>query len=251
MNREEPALTLRLATWNLHRGRGRDGRIDPGRTLSALLQTPELAGADILSLHEAEDEAAPYAGFLDLARLEAETGLRSVHAGADLRHGPASHGVIGTILLLRPPLAAARTVMLRMPGLYPRAAVLADIGPVVLAATHLSLAQPLRILQVRRIVRALAGLPRRPAVLMGDLNEWRPWLGLAFARPVAGRRFAGPPRATFPAARPVLPLDRILCEDPCTLTEVRAVSSPTLVAASDHLPLTATLRLRISAATSG
>lgn len=232
----------RIATWNLHRGRGRDGRIDPGRTLATLLATPELAQADILSLHEAEDEAPPYGGFLDLARLEAGTGLRSVHITPDLRPGPSSQGMIGNLLLLRPPLAAAAQAI-RMPGLYPRAAVLADLGALTVVSTHLSLGQPLRADQMRRIGRALAARPGQPVVLVGDLNEWRPWLGLAFARLLAGRRFHGPARATFPAARPLLPLDRILCDLPGAVTDLRAVTSPALVAASDHLPLAATLRL--------
>lgn len=247
----EGLLTLRLATWNLHRGRGRDGRIDPARTLAALLSTPDLARADILSLHEAENEAAPFAGFLDMARLEGETGLRSVHSESAMRFGPGSHGMIGTILLIRPPLVARQAAVLRMAGLYPRAAVLADIGPAVVAATHLSLAQPLRVMQMRAISVALAALPPGPAVLMGDLNEWRPWLGLAFTRVVGGRRFEGPARPTFPAGRPFLPLDRILSNAAGAVADVRAVTSPELVAASDHLPLAATLRLRISAATSG
>jgi endonuclease/exonuclease/phosphatase family metal-dependent hydrolase len=239
----EAPLTLRLATWNLHRGRGRDGRIDPARTLETLLGTPDLAAADVLSLHEAEAEAAPHAGFLDLGRLEAETGLRSVHSAPALRFGPGSHGMIGNLLLVRPPLVCLRAAAVRMPGVYPRTAVLADLGPVAVVATHLSLAQPLRAVQMRRIGRALSEWPRKPAVLIGDLNEWRPWLGLAFAATVARRRFRGPAPATFPAVRPLLPLDRILCDVPGAVADLRAVTSAALVAASDHLPLAATLRL--------
>lgn len=243
MRAEAAGRDLHVATWNLHRGRGRDGRIDPARTVDALLRTAELAEADILSLHEAEDEAPPYAGFLDLARFEAETGLRSVHQTPDLRHGPASHGLIGNLLFLRPPLAALRTEALRMAGVYPRTAILADIGPAVLVSTHLALSQPLRAVQMTRIARGLSRFPEKPVVLLGDLNEWRPWLGAAFSRVVAGRRFFGRARPTFPASRPLLPLDRILCDRPGAIADTRAPSSPALVAASDHLPLVARLRL--------
>ncbi len=243
-------MDLALAVWNLHRGRGADGRIDPARTLAAILSQPDLARADVLALHEADGERPPYPPFLDLAALEAATGLRSVHRTAGLREGAGSHGFRGNILLLRPGIGLAAVEVHALGGVCPRGAVVARLaaGPVIVAA-HLSLAQGFRIAQMRRLRPALAG--QAPVVVIGDLNEWRPWGGLALSRAVTGRALRGEVRATFPAARPVLPLDRILCDRPGALTGVRALRDPALVAASDHLPLVARLSLAPGPATSG
>ena len=82
-----------------------------------------------------------------------------------------------------------------------------------------------------------------PTVLLGDLNEWRPWGGLALSRRIAGRHLTGPARATFPARLPLLPLDRILCDVPGAVAQARAIATPEVRAASDHLPLAARLTL--------
>jgi endonuclease/exonuclease/phosphatase family metal-dependent hydrolase len=58
-----------------------------------------------------------------------------------------------------------------------------------------------------------------------------------------GLDLRGPARATFPATRALLPLDRILTTAPGAVTEARAIDGPGIRAASDHRPLTATVRL--------
>lgn len=238
---------LSCATWNIHRTRGVDGRIDPDRALASILSTPDLARTDILTLQEAEGECPPYAGFPAFADLPAQTGLCSVHGDPATRWGAASQGFIGTILYLRPPLVPVHVAVIDLPGVCPRGAVVAEVSggprPFRVVATHLSLSQPLRIVQMRTLAQHLARRPAMPTVLMGDLNEWRPWGGLAFAPRIAGRRLTGPARATFPARLPVLPLDRILCDVPGAVTAARALVTPEVRAASDHLPLAARLTL--------
>lgn len=238
---------IACASWNIHRARGADGRVDPGRILAAIRATPDLARADILTLQEAEGECPPYPGFAALADLPAQTGLRSVHGDPETRWGAPSQGFIGTILYLRPPLLATYVAVLDLPGVCPRGAVVAEVQggprPFRVVATHLSLSQALRIVQMRTLAQHLARRQAMVTLLMGDLNEWRPWGGLALSPRVAGRHFIGPARATFPARRPVLPLDRILCDLPGAVTGARAIATPEVRAASDHLPLVATLTL--------
>lgn len=242
-----PDGKINCATWNVHRGRGADGRVDPDRVLAALLATPDLARADILTLQEAEGECPPYPGLAALAALPARTGLVSVHDAPGSRWGTASQGFIGTILYLRPPLRAAHVTVIDLPGLCPRGAVVAEVGggprPFRVVATHLSLSQPLRIVQMRTLAQYLARRPPIVTVLMGDLNEWRPWGGLALSARIAGRALTGAARATFPARFPMLPLDRILCDVEGAVGDVRAIATPDVRAASDHLPLVASLTL--------
>jgi len=240
-----PALAC--ATWNIHRARNAGGRHDPGNILALIAADARLGGADILSLQEAEGERHPYAGFPALADLPGRTGLRSVHVPQGSRWGPESQGFLGTILFLRPPLIAHSVAVIDLPGYYPRGAVLADVsgGPVPfrVVTTHLSLSQPLRIVQMRTLAQALNRRTPMPLVLIGDLNEWRPWGGWAFCARVAGRRLHGITRASFPARAPFLPLDRILCDVAGAVRGTAALTGPAFRAASDHLPLTARLIL--------
>jgi endonuclease/exonuclease/phosphatase family metal-dependent hydrolase len=241
------AARLRCVSWNVHRGRGQDGRVDPVRTGEVLCREVCAGMPDILCLQEADTETPPHRGLLDLARIEAATGLASVHDGPAARWGAESHGFLGVVLFLGPHLGLDDLVLLDLPGHCHRGAVVADIsgagGPVRVVGTHLSLGQPARIAQMRTIGQHLFRRAPRQTILMGDLNEWRPWGGLALSRAVVGLDLRGPARATFPATRALLPLDRILTTAPGAVTEARAIDGPGIRAASDHRPLAAVVRL--------
>jgi endonuclease/exonuclease/phosphatase family metal-dependent hydrolase len=88
-----------------------------------------------------------------------------------------------------------------------------------------------------------------PTLLLGDLNEWRAYWALSSLRwlePVFSVVNQAPP--SFPAQRPMLALDRILG---CARAEVHHVAvHDTALArmASDHLPMTALVRLHAAEA---
>jgi endonuclease/exonuclease/phosphatase family metal-dependent hydrolase len=243
-----PETALDCVTWNLHRARGADGRVDPARSGTVLAREVCPPGAaDILVLQEADDEAPPHRGLLDLDRLAAETGLRPAQRAPGLRWGAASHGFHGVVVLLGPGIAVEGAALLDLPGRCPRGAVVIDARAggcaFRLIGTHLSLGQLFRIAQMRVIGQYLARRPERPTLLVGDLNEWRPWAGAAFSPRLLGRRFAGPALATFPAGRPVLPLDRVLVTAPGGVTAARVLDGPGIREASDHRPLAARVAL--------
>ena len=241
---------LRLVTWNVHRARGRDGRLDPGRVLGVIAGDIADAAPDLLLLQEADADPPPHEGLLDPSAIEAATGLRHAQADPATRWGPASLGFLGVAVFAHPRLAVGACRLLDLPGRCPRGAVVLDLAPpgaapLRLVATHLSLAQWLRAVQLRAIGQHLArSRPAMDAVIAGDLNEWRPWGGLALSRRVAGLALHGPARATFPTPRPVLPLDRALGTRPGLVAEARALDGPAIRAASDHHPLLATIAPR-------
>ncbi|MBF9036214.1 endonuclease [Rhodobacterales bacterium HKCCE2091] len=241
--------TLNLVTWNVHRCKGRDGRCDPSRIAKALKEDVATVGPQVLALQEADDEGSDQVGLLDLSEVESATGLRYVPG---LRWGPDSHGFQGSVLFLAPELEIAHADVLDLPGVWPRGAVVLDLAEPALrlVATHLSLSLALRAAQMRTIGQYLARRPPLPLVVAGDLNEWMPWGSVALSRKVTGQRLRGPVRRTFPSSGPTLPLDRILGGDGVEVTEARALDTPALRAASDHLPLAGRLRLR-RGATSG
>jgi len=245
----EPVLRqIACVTWNIHRARGQDGLIDPGRVARVLTQDVcPRASHQIMALQEADTETPPHAGILDLDLIEAETGLRHVHRDAGMRWGVHSHGFLGAILFLHPDFRIVAQDVLDLPGHCHRGAVVTEAvhsGVLLrIVTTHMSLSQPLRVVQMRIIGQYLRRRPVMQTILLGDLNEWRPWGGLALSRRTVGVRLSGPVRPTFPSRRPILPLDRILTDRPGAVTDMRSIDTPGIRAASDHLPLSARVRI--------
>lgn len=232
---------LGCATWNVHRAKGQDGRVDPVRVVDAIGTALAAHASDVLALQEADGECRPHARILDVAKIAQTTGLSSVHDRAALRWGPQSDGFLGTILFLHPRLERTHADVIDLPGHCHRGAISVetqvDGRNVRIISTHLSLSQPLRIMQMRIIGQYLRRRPKMQTILLGDLNEWRPWGGFAFSRKCVGTTLRGPARATFPTRRPVLPLDRILTEAPGMVQDIRVIDTPETNSASDHRPL--------------
>lgn len=237
------STTLSCVSWNIHRGRGEDGIVDPGRIRDVLLAEVCGAGTDLLVLQEADEEVHPHRGILDISAIEAGTGLGWIHGAPARRWSDASHGFLGVVCFAGAAVTVEDVALLDLPGHCARGAVVLDLrkagAPLRLVATHLSLSQPLRVAQMRTLGQHLARRVPRPTVLCGDLNEWRPWGGLALSRRVLGMALAGPARPSFPVRRPVLPLDRVLAGQGARVLGVRVLDGPGIRAASDHRPLAA------------
>ena len=236
---------LTCAAWNLHRARGNDGVVDPARTLDVLLAEVWRPGTDALILTEADAEPPSFQGLLDLARLSADTGLRHAHPGRVTWDG--SHGFHGIVLLVADGIEVEEVRLVDLPGVHHRGAVVADLSkdgvPLRLIGAHLSLGQVARVAQTRTLGQHLDRHHERQTILVGDLNEWRPWGGAAFSRAVVGRRLSGPARGTFPWWWPVLPLDRVLVTAEGAVTTFEVLDGPGIRATSDHRPIRATVRL--------
>jgi endonuclease/exonuclease/phosphatase family metal-dependent hydrolase len=221
--------------------------VDPDRIARVLCDEVCPPGQDALVLQEADGEVPPHRGFLDLARIEADTGLRHLHTEPDRRWGPESHGFLGTIVFLHPEALVERVALVDLPGHCHRGAVVVDFRrdgrALRLVGAHLSLSQGLRVAQMRTLGQHLFRRDPRPVLLCGDLNEWRPWGGLALSPRVTGLRLTGPAPATFPVGRPVLPLDRVLATPPARVVSVRVLDGPGIRAASDHRPIRAEVAL--------
>ena len=232
---------LTCATWNIHRARGPDGRVDPARVVDAIARHLGGGRLDVLALQEADAERPPHAGLVDIAQIAWITGLDPAQDAPELRWGAQSDGFLGTVLLLHPRLRRLHADLIDLPGHCPRGAVAvemdADGRAVRIASAHLSLSQSLRIVQMRIFGQYLRRRPPMQTIFLGDFNEWRPWGGLMFAPRVAGTPFRGPARRTFPSTRPLLPLDRVLTDLPGRVVATQVLREPAFARASDHLPL--------------
>lgn len=236
------AQQLRCATWNVHRAKGADGKVNPGRIEDVIDQVFGPLDLDVLALQEADGECRPHARIFNVQRIALDTGLVYIHDAAS-RWGPKSDGFLGTILFLSRVLHHRHIDVVDLPGHCRRGAVSVEViygtRRVRIMSTHLSLFQPLRIVQMRILGQYLRRRPPMQTILLGDLNEWHPWGGLMLHRRLVGTALRGPACRTFPSTRPVLPLDRILTDAPGEVRGLRAVNTPPVAMASDHLPLDA------------
>jgi len=234
------ARCLRLATWNIHGGIGRDRRYDPGRIIAVLQELR----ADIIALQEVASLAV-HGEFLGQVRSALDV---HVVVGRTLTRRAADYG---NALLSRFPVKETSNIDLTVGSHEPRGAIDARLDvegrELRVMSTHLGLRPAERRKQVHRILCALDSDAHGPVVLMGDVNEWYLW-----GRPVRwlhARFRSTPAPATYPAQRPVFALDRIWARPVQYLRGVAVHRSALAHVASDHLPLKAEYAMNVTANT--
>jgi endonuclease/exonuclease/phosphatase family metal-dependent hydrolase len=238
--------TIRIATYNIHKCRGLDGRVRPERIVQVLRELD----ADILALQEVVGgrDGDPRS---DQARFFArELGYRCV-MGENRRLDGAPYG---NLLLSRFAIRSARNYSVSTASREPRGCLRADVAidDAVLHVfnVHLGTSFFERREQARRLVSGeILGQPglagRR--VVLGDFNEWTRGLAsrllAARLRSVDLERHLGK-RRTYPGVLPFLHLDHIYFDPHLELVKLALHKSRAAMIASDHLPLVADLRFR-------
>jgi endonuclease/exonuclease/phosphatase family metal-dependent hydrolase len=228
---------LSVASYNVHRCIGGDGRRDVARVARVI----DSLGADIIALQEVEWSRASEDGPMQIDVLAHLVGLTAI-SGPTIEH---ANGHFGNALLTRLPIRTVRKLDLTFRSREPRGAIDVDFDiagtHVRVIATHLGLLPSERRHQVQRILETAADQHDGVTVLLGDINEW-----LVAGRPLRWlhRRF-GQCRAqrTFPAWFPIFALDRIWVHPKGALLCVDAKTSAEAKVASDHLPVRAELSL--------
>jgi endonuclease/exonuclease/phosphatase family metal-dependent hydrolase len=238
---DEPE-TLRFASYNVHKCVGIDRKFDPDRTRAVIGEID----ADVIALQEADRRFGDRNGLLDLDALERETGLVPVPLARRRRLG---HGWHGNLLLVKQ--GEVRDVhQMDLPGLEPRGAVLADLelvhGHVRVLAVHLGLLRQSRMAQLRTLIGLLPHDWSVPTIILGDMNEWRRDRRSSLGSLPPGFGPVGEFVPSFPAVFPVFALDRILARPHHMIEDVAAHASPLARVASDHLPVTARVRLPVA-----
>ncbi len=220
-----------VASYNIHKAVGVDGRRVPQRILDVLGEMD----ADVAVLQEADTRFGVRTSVFPGGML-AEAGWRV----APVAEHSQAIGWHGNAVLVRGGLEVVRAARLPLPALEPRGAVMADVAAggklLRLVGMHLDLSGLWRARQVRAVREGVARQPgNTPELLMGDFNEWRAG-GAAMA--LLGDGLRGVPLgASFPSRLPIGRLDRIFAHPALNVAAAGVHISPLSRIASDHLPV--------------
>ena len=236
---------FRIATYNIHKCRGSDGRVHPERIARVL----EEIQADIVSLQEVVSHQGAAIADHQADYLASRLGLFGAMGETRKHRG----GAYGNVTLSRWDFKLVRPIDMTIGGRERRLALRTDIrvGEHTLHVfnVHLGTAIRERREQARRLIdrdllRAIdiSG----PRIVLGDFNEWV--RGLVTRTLVAEFHLtdlgAHLPRVrSYPALLPVLNLDHIYFDHHLKIEKAFFHRSRRSLIASDHLPLVADLVL--------
>lgn len=236
---------FRIATYNIHKGRGMDGRVRIERILRVLREVE----ADIVTLQEVTNhqERRPEE---HQARYLAEQLGYFYSVGETRKHREAAYG---NVTLSHWKFEAVSHINLSVAGREPRGALRTDIrvGNEILHIfnVHLGTAVRERRTQARLIdqhlLKALDVSGHR--IVMGDFNDWNHGLvskTLSSEFHLTDLAEHLPRTRGYPALLPLLHLDHIYLDHELKIEKARFHRNRLTLMASDHLPLVADVAFR-------
>jgi endonuclease/exonuclease/phosphatase family metal-dependent hydrolase len=237
----EVSKPLRIATYNIHKARGLDGRTRPDRIANVL----KGLNADVIALQEVvstpnrnpeENQAEYLAQSLEM----------NYCSGENRKHKGGSYG---NVILSRLPIVNYNNHDLSVHGRERRGVLRADLefeqSLLHVFNVHLGTAFLERRNQARRLLTATILLDEQLVgmrVLLGDFNEWTRGL---VSKMLSERMASADVKKhlkrskTYPGLLPFLHLDHIYHDPPLKLHKMSVVRNRTALIASDHLPLVA------------
>ncbi|MFL6842341.1 MAG: endonuclease/exonuclease/phosphatase family protein [Sphingomicrobium sp.] len=247
----DSAPTITVASYNMHRAIGLDGRRDPHRVLRVLQEID----ADVVALQEADKRIGGRGSTVPHELIDSHGLYQPVHLGVRhkrrlektrqraeklLKVDTRNIGWHGNAILVKRHIGVLDCAALDLPTLEPRGAVMAELlindQPLRVIGMHLDLSGLWRKRQVRAILEAVAARPQKmPTVLMGDTNEWRTVAGCL--RDLEPEFHIAPTGPSFHARHPVAALDRIIVHRDLNIEAAGVHTSHNARRASDHLPI--------------
>lgn len=235
-----------MATYNVHKCRGLDGRVVPQRVLRVLQEID----ADVIALQEVVCLGGTSADRHQARFLADQLGF-SCELGENRRH---RGGAYGNVLLSRHPIRHARNHDISIPGRERRGCLHVEVLPgngatLHIFNLHLGTAIFERRIQARQLFgqRLFSGdEPRGNRIVLGDFNEWIRGLPSRLFNEhfeSAHNHMLSHRSRSFPGVLPMLRLDHIYFDRNLDLKCVRIHRSPAALIASDHLPLVAEFTL--------
>jgi endonuclease/exonuclease/phosphatase family metal-dependent hydrolase len=233
---------LRVATYNIHRCRGLDGRTSTERVANVIRSID----ADVIALQEVVGAGPKSAGQAE--ELGAQLGMGWVMAPT--RHFRSS--LFGNVVLSRLPIVHHAQHDLSWKTCEPRCCQRVDLAigedTLHLYNVHLGTAIFERRHQAQRLSTIMTD--RRvgqPKIVLGDFNEWMRGQAtqmLTERLESIDLRAHLRRRRTYPGVFPVVHLDHIYYEGTVEVVKLELPRTRLSLMASDHLPLVAELRVR-------
>jgi len=236
---------FRIATYNIHKGRGMDGRVRIERILRVLRQVE----ADIVTLQEVTNRHERTPEEHQACYLAEQLGY-FYSVGETRKHRDA---VYGNVTLSRWKFEATRHIDLSVAGREPRGALRTDIcvGAETLHVfnVHLGTAVRERRAQARLIDEHLLKALDVPGhrIVMGDFNDWNHGLvtkTLSAEFHLTDLAEHLPRTRGYPALLPLVHLDHIYLDRDLKVETARFHRNRLSLIASDHLPLIAEVAFR-------
>jgi len=237
-------MRLRVVTYNIHRGKGLDRRVSPGRIAEVLAEID----ADVIALQEVVcgTEAG---GEADQGRFVAEALGYNYQLGENRKLKGAAYG---NVALSRFPLKVVTNHDLSVEGYERRGALHTDVAlteteTLHVFNVHLGTAFLERRHQARRLSERSTGLLHNvelkgAKIVLGDFNEWTKGLATrmlgSHLKSVDIKKYLGRAK-TYPAFLSFMHLDHIYYDGPLDLLGLRVHRTKKAIVASDHLPLVA------------
>ena len=239
-----PRPTLRIATYNVHRCRGLDGRTRPDRIAAVISATD----ADVVALQEVVG-AGPHGGG-HAEELGAMLGMGWVMAPARQLRGHS----FGNAVLSRFPIAQHLEHDLSWKTCEERRMQRVDVAAhgctLHLYNVHLGTALLERRHQAQRLATIVSDRHvTGPKLVLGDFNEWMRGLATSLLsqklNSVDLRDFLPRKRTqrTYPGLFPVLHLDHIYYAGKLEIVGIELPRTRLSLVASDHLPIVADVKI--------
>ncbi len=220
---------MRIASYNIRKGLGLDGRRSPERILEVISDLD----ADVVVLQEADRRLGDRPAALPHALIETESDFDV----APVSENDVSLGWHGNAILVRRGIRIDAVERFDLPGLEPRGAVaitLNDVMATRVVGVHLGLLRTSRRKQLEVLRDRLDDASRPQTVIAGDFNEWS---ARKAHEPLAPAYAMAACMRSFPAAYPLATLDRIAHGPGLRIADAGVCTNKDAQIASDHLPI--------------
>lgn len=230
-------MRLRVLTYNIHGGKGRDGKVDFKR-IGDFLRKIDI---DIALIQELDTRFEDRSTDKDIEDLQA----------AHFHHFEAAptikgyYGWYGNAILSKLPILRSSIIdislMKREPRNIQEAFIKIPSGELQVINTHKGLRPSERSIQFAHLHQLLTQESDKPLIVGGDLNEWA-----VFADPIKRmNEVLHPilPGPTFPTFYPFLYLDRMWCRPQSLLQKAQVLKTAETKLYSDHFPILAVIEI--------